>query len=1217
MPIPTAPINILTFPQRWDPLAKRLTLNILLLPKGDPVADFAPAFPDARLAFEAHIIPSLEQLPVSVPAGVPPLDVTQDPIERRQFFDAFTASFDRPDGTGFQVKPHKPGGAPAPKPKAVKKYLTSGYREAARFSAPRTRFAVTDGAYECALRDGPSKRPGGPPPPRTFYWEEILSFVLRQPLLAEKLGLLYRTHLDLPAPNPFAKGGYLYVDLAAAGDYAGVARQRFAARMPPLGAKSRAVFAAVLFPVDQPGNYDQVFPEADLYDDGFAKLVHGAQPPRAALLETNPSPLPAPKDVGIRLAWDDEQVAIWLNRQLGINAVDDGLPPPPSPLGIAGYHVDVFDDANGAWQSLMRVQGDLKLGALDIGHFGDELPVEVLPVNSDNVPDGEFWVPSYFAAWAGGSLAVPDRTPFRLANHPDIPGPLVYEPVDADKVALTYGKDYRFRVRLMDLTGGGPKWGDLVIHDVPTAEATVPFRRYVAPKGVTVAPGGGVAPDGLTAAFDVFRPGIAYPDVVFTGKYADPLGDLLAQAAAAQLDAREPALPDPDVTQLQIEVQVRTVRGDPAAVPGTGQPFLRLYKAVRNFPAALDRPLHLQFKFENSPQLAGLKADLLPGDGLPLRLPRARAIRLIFTPLGFEDPALDYWGSQDARTGAAPLTAYLQAPSTDESNLWVAPPPLESEIEAIFLQPDPPPSSNFVFQKAASGLRHEAPADLVQRLAHHIDLPAIDMTFSSKSGQRIVYGCTNAFRHTLNPDASSLTFSSKSDLTRHWVIVLKLTLDRDWSWYAPGHLASLLAPGGLLPPEPVTFQIERSVNGGAYAAVGRITIPGQVNPIAAINSDRDHTGLVFFDGFDPKPAPSEPLREPKLTYRLIPLFRDAIALVGPALEWTLDLPITTPPAQTPRLVSAGFAFSKYDPVDRYSSTRERSRKLFFEFDRPPADPQDGYFARVLANAPDPLLVGMKTGIGSPAEPPLSIDDEAIRVVHPGQSNDFAGWNAMQPLTVSPHSDRHYLLDLPEHLDPESPELFGFFVYELRVGHDRSRWCTAQGRFGMPLRVTGVQQPPPQLRCSVMRDRNEVVVVAPFAAPVFEGENLRPIRNPGTALEGLLYAQVMRVDGQQWRNVLLMRAGGRIRLQARGEHLAARADPRFAPAVMTFPQDDIVQRLSFLGLPLDSSLSVIAVELLPEPDGSFEDPLGKDLGQVRILRATPLTPVPEICPPEVA
>jgi hypothetical protein len=65
--------------------------------------------------------------------------------------------------------------------------------------------------------------------------------------------------------------------------------------------------------------------------------------------------------------------------------------------------------------------------------------------------------------------------------------------------------------------------------------------------------------------------------------------------------------------------------------------------------------------------------------------------------------------------------------------------------------------------------------------------------------------------------------------------------------------------------------------------------------------------------------------------------------------------------------------------------------------------------------------------------------------------------------------------------------------------------------------------------------------------------------------------------------------------------------------MKFQQDEILQRLRRLGLPLDSPLSVIAVETLPEPDSPYGDPLDQDLGQVRILRTSPLTAVPEICP----
>ena len=49
------------------------------------------------------------------------------------------------------------------------------------------------------------------------------------------------------------------------------------------------------------------------------------------------------------------------------------------------------------------------------------------------------------------------------------------------------------------------------------------------------------------------------------------------------------------------------------------------------------------------------------------------------------------------------------------------------------------------------------------------------------------------------------------------------------------------------------------------------------------------------------------------------------------------------------------------------------------------------------------------------------------------------------------------------------------------------------------------------------------------------------------------------------------------------------------------------------LPVDSPLSVLAIELLPEEQPP-EDPLGQDLGEVRILRASPLVKLSEICVP---
>jgi len=61
MPIQSAPLNLLTFSQRWVPHPPGLedpflSLHVLVIPKGDPTQNFngaATPFADANLAFEA------------------------------------------------------------------------------------------------------------------------------------------------------------------------------------------------------------------------------------------------------------------------------------------------------------------------------------------------------------------------------------------------------------------------------------------------------------------------------------------------------------------------------------------------------------------------------------------------------------------------------------------------------------------------------------------------------------------------------------------------------------------------------------------------------------------------------------------------------------------------------------------------------------------------------------------------------------------------------------------------------------------------------------------------------------------------------------------------------------------------------------------------------------------------------------------------------------
>jgi len=234
-----------------------------------------------------------------------------------------------------------------------------------------------------------------------------------------------------------------------------------------------------------------------------------------------------------------------------------------------------------------------------------------------------------------------------------------------------------------------------------------------------------------------------------------------------------------------------------------------------------------------------------------------------------------------------------------------------------------------------------------------------------------------------------------------------------------------------------------------------------------------------------------------------------------------------------------------------------------------------------------------------------VDPEPIRTIVPGQSDDQAGLSAMQILLPT-DSPRHFLVHLPGGLTPESSAMFGFFTYELRVGHAIG-WSTAQGRLGRPLRVTGVQHPMPTLRCAVLRDRRGIEVSAPFADPTYEGQSLRPFP-PATQLWVLLYAQVHQADGADMRNVLLGHRQA-IPQPQRWERKIDRL--RVDAGTATWSNAEIERLLELLALDSETPLSCLAVETLPG-DQPIQDPVGQGLGYERFLRTSPLTPIPEVC-----
>lgn len=227
--------------------------------------------------------------------------------------------------------------------------------------------------------------------------------------------------------------------------------------------------------------------------------------------------------------------------------------------------------------------------------------------------------------------------------------------------------------------------------------------------------------------------------------------------------------------------------------------------------------------------------------------------------------------------------------------------------------------------------------------------------------------------------------------------------------------------------------------------------------------------------------------------------------------------------------------------------------------------------------------------------------------------------------------RHFLLPLP--CDQESPRLFGLWTYEIRVGHARpadpteSFWSTAQGRFGPPLIVNGLQHPPPPLRCYAYRLKTGISASAPYASTVSNGTRVGLIRRPGftsssrgfdrssiTTMWFLVYAQAKQLDGADRRNILIERK--------RDDGIEHGDEPpreserivQTSQAHVLFDEGSLQIKLRAYGFKPSAPLSVMAVEMSPNFSTGlgFPDPLGGDLGQQRILRTSPLTPVQTLC-----
>ena len=152
----------------------------------------------------------------------------------------------------------------------------------------------------------------------------------------------------------------------------------------------------------------------------------------------------------------------------------------------------------------------------------------------------------------------------------------------------------------------------------------------------------------------------------------------------------------------------------------------------------------------------------------------------------------------------------------------------------------------------------------------------------------------------------------------------------------------------------------------------------------------------------------------------------------------------------------------------------------------------------------------------------------------------------------------------------------------------------------------MQHPAPPLLPSVSSIANSISVSASYATPTFNGRNLLP-SPPRTQLWALLYAQVTQADGASQRNVLL----GRLLLNSDRQGPLKDRLTVSGLAGTFWQRSQIEASLAALALPAQSPLSFIVVETFHDL-GEIFDPLGGDLGRVRILRASPLTAIPAVC-----
>ena len=477
-----------------------------------------------------------------------------------------------------------------------------------------------------------------------------------------------------------------------------------------------------------------------------------------------------------------------------------------------------------------------------------------------------------------------------------------FQPVGLD-TPLRYGRRYEFRVRMADATGGGPLPADLPETEGDAPIASMHFRRFLPPKKIRLVD---QTTDGNGTTIVLERPRIDYPAAVFAGiPNAIPrLRAIYDANAVSGGHLQDVALPDPDAEFAEIRVMVRPPAFDRAGVIRGWREVYTTWRAFDSDPAA---QLEVTGTFVDVAQLSDL--DLSGQSGPmgsqtgPLVLPTGRDLRLELRAACRDD--LGYFGNERARR-STPMISELHGVAHSEPDFFVNLDP-PTALRSVFLRNDP--VSEGAAPSSIQAQNDPAPV-LVARLASAAGLAVSGTTLVGRPGERVVFGC-NGLKHRISPEGGALTFTHVSELANQWINILRVEIDRDWTWKGAAspaftlHRRLRLVPGG-----PVTNQ---DLNG--------LELCHSVSTSAATaNARRDRIVLVFLDAFSAPLWHGLPY-EAALRYTVRARLENQQTSAS-VVETTL--PVTTPPHQLPQLVSAGHALSDYAADDAYSTTAPRA-----------------------------------------------------------------------------------------------------------------------------------------------------------------------------------------------------------------------------------------------------------------------------------------------------